>query len=238
MIRKIDRNTADTVTTVVGTFGPGDDGNSTQATFNTPSGVALIGTDLYVSDMNNHIIRKVNLASGSPTTDAAFVVTVAGTSGVAGNDRRHRRGGAVLPALRHRGRSGRQPPAWSATSATTSSTRSCCPPARRTRRRRCRAARRSVASRTATGTAAQFNYPRGLAVASNGDSYVADSVNHLIRKVTSAGVVTTYAGTFAQAGGADGAARQSPRRSTTRRAWRWTAAASCTWRTVAAAASA
>ncbi len=45
-----------------------------------------------------------------------------------------------------------------------------------------------------TGAAAQFNNPRAIALGSDGDLYIADSNNHAIRRVSVAGVVTTYAG--------------------------------------------
>ena len=44
------------------------------------------------------------------------------------------------------------------------------------------------------GTAAKFSNPSGTAVDSSGTVYVADSANHVIRRITSAGVVTTFAG--------------------------------------------
>ncbi|TFF33315.1 DUF6443 domain-containing protein [Mucilaginibacter psychrotolerans] len=45
-----------------------------------------------------------------------------------------------------------------------------------------------------TGTAARFNNPFGIAIDGSGNLYVAEAGNHTVRKITTAGVVTTWAG--------------------------------------------
>jgi sugar lactone lactonase YvrE/plastocyanin len=55
-----------------------------------------------------------------------------------------------------------------------------------------------------TGTAATFSQPLDVAHDANGALYVADSMNDVIRKVTSAGMVTTFAGSAGATGVTDG----------------------------------
>jgi hypothetical protein len=51
-----------------------------------------------------------------------------------------------------------------------------------------------------TGTAARFNQLFGIAIDSAGNLYVTDAGNSLVRKISSAGVVTTVAGTAGSSG--------------------------------------
>jgi len=137
LIRKI--TSAGVVTTLAGSANSSGvtDGTGAVAQFNEPSGVAVgSGGDIYVADTFNHTIRKV--------TSAGVVTTLAGTPGTAGLT-------------------------------------------------------------NGTGTAALFDQPYGIAIDGSGNLYVTELGNDTIRKVTSAGVVTTFAGTFATAGSLDGA---------------------------------
>jgi streptogramin lyase len=113
------------------------DGSGTSALFNQPNGIALDSAgNVYVADTGNATIRKV--------TSTGVVTTVAGTPSNRGNV-------------------------------------------------------------DGTGTAAQFNYPLGIAVDSSGSLYVADAYTNTIRKITPAGVATTFAGAALIRGDADGA---------------------------------
>lgn len=126
VIRKLSTNGI--VSTIAGQAGrPGSaDGTGTNAFFNNPSGIA-IGTNglLYVTDTGNNTIRCI--------ATNGVVTTLAGLAGQTG-------------------------------------------------------------ATNASGTLARFNSPLGIAIDPAGMIFVADSGNHLIRKVTPSGAVSTFAG--------------------------------------------
>ncbi len=62
----------------------------------------------------------------------------------------------------------------------------------------------SAGYRDGTGASARFNMPSGVAVDPSGNVYVADFSNHVIRKITASGVVTTLAGSAGNYGYQDG----------------------------------
>jgi sugar lactone lactonase YvrE len=64
----------------------------------------------------------------------------------------------------------------------------------------------TIGSADGPGAQARFNAPGGIAMASNGIVYVADTGNHTIRAIDAAGNVTTLAGAAGTSGSADGTA--------------------------------
>jgi len=60
-----------------------------------------------------------------------------------------------------------------------------------------------------SGGNASFNQPAGIAADISGNLFVSDTGNNTIRKITSAGVVSTVAGSAGNAGSKDGAAQQA-----------------------------
>jgi hypothetical protein len=61
-----------------------------------------------------------------------------------------------------------------------------------------------IGSADGPGTSAQFNTPFGVAVDAAGNVYVGDTFNSSIRKITPAGVVSTFAGVSGAPGSTDG----------------------------------
>ena len=161
------------------------------AGFAAPTGGALDGDgNLYVTDSNNHTIRKV--------TPAGVVTTLAGTAGSYGStdgtgaDARFQNpygvavdgDGNLYVTERENHTIRKVTPAGVVTTFAGSAG--------------------SYGSTDGTGAAARFWQPRGVAVDGDGNVYVADTANHTIRKITPAGVVTTLAGTAGSYGSTDG----------------------------------
>ncbi|MEI6567939.1 MAG: cadherin-like beta sandwich domain-containing protein, partial [Verrucomicrobiota bacterium] len=183
-IRKIDM--AGVVTTFAGSGTGGTaNGTGTIAQFFQPTGVAVDGADnVYVADFGNHLVRKI--------TPAGVVTTLAGSF-------RGYVNGAALAARFD------MPWGIAVDSATNVYVGDTSMISHGIRKITPAGVVTSLAGGTATvggvagfadgnATNALFNKPKGIAVDASGTVYVADASNHRIRKVTSAGVVSTLAG--------------------------------------------
>ena len=159
------------------------DADSNLAKFNNPTGVVVNNSNtVFVADNANNVIRKVS--QGVVTTFAGSG-TVGSTDGIGSLAKFNSPYGIAIDAagtLYVSEEAGNKIRKITADGAVTTLAGS------------------GVAGATdATGTAATFRAPSGIAVDPNGYIYVADRDNNKIRKISPAGVVTTFAGS-----GADG----------------------------------
>ncbi len=179
-IRKI--TPAGVVTTLAGTAGvSGHADGRTAASFHYPAGVAIDSMgNLFVADFGNNTIRKI--------TPAGVVTTLAGTAGKKGAA--DGTGAAARFNL---------PMAVAIDSARNVYVADS---GNNTIRKITPAGVVTTLAGSAgiegdadgTGTAARFYQPNGIATDSAGNVYVADTCNHAIRKISPAGVVTTWVG--------------------------------------------
>lgn len=166
-IYKIDPNGVKTVFAGNGFYGSVD-GPGTVASFSNPAGICIDSQDnLYVIDKQSGKIRKIT-PSGVVSTPYPNNTPIIGADGISIDSQ-----GIIYVADSPNNR------IWkiSNTGVTTSL-----------------AGNGTAQSIDGTGTSANFNYPTGITVDSQGNLYVCDYKGLKIRKVNPAGVVTTIAG--------------------------------------------
>ena len=193
-IRKVDA--AGTITKFAGggeiTFS-GDGGPAGGAQLRSPSGVAADGAgNLYIADRNAYRIRKVDSAGVISTIAGTGEVGFGGDGGPATEARLTYPGGVAADGAGnlyiaedsdHRIRKVDSAGVITTIAGT---------------------GERGFGGDGGPAVQAQFTYPRGIAADSAGNLYIADTLNSRIRKVDSAGVITTIAGTGERGFGGDG----------------------------------
>lgn len=171
----------------------GDGGPATVARLNQPRGVAVDAAgNLYISDTGNQRVRKVTPGGVITTLAGTGTAGFNGDGGPAANAQVNRPGdiaadlaGNVYIADTYNSRVRKV--ATSGTIATVAGS--------------------GAAGYSGDGGAAvlaSLNYPSGVAVDGAGTVYVADSSNHMVRKVDASGIITTAAGTTVTGSGGDG----------------------------------
>lgn len=167
------------------------DGSGSAARFGNPSDVAVDASGvLYVADTRNDTVRKIT-PSGVTTTLAGQVGVVGSSDGTASALFNQPTGVAIDAAGNVYVADTNNDEIRKVTASGIVSTFA--------------GAAGLAGSADGVGTAARFNNPSGIAADANGDLYVSDTLNHAIRKITSTGVVTTFAGTAGASGFIDGA---------------------------------
>ncbi|MBL0209441.1 MAG: SMP-30/gluconolactonase/LRE family protein [Holophagaceae bacterium] len=169
------------------------DGQGADAVFDLPQGIAVDASgNLFVADYNNHAIRRIDPAGN--------VTTFAGHGGLAGQtDATGTAAFLFWPVgLAMDGNSNLY-----VTEFGNSTIRKITSGAVVTT---LAGSALNPGSQDGTGTAARFNQPAGLCFDPAGNLMVADMGNHTIRRVTSAGVVTTPVGQAGVSGYVDASA--------------------------------
>ncbi|WP_420799694.1 hypothetical protein [Noviherbaspirillum saxi] len=181
-----------TVTTFAGIAGSfGNEDGTAEARFNAPYGIAVNPSGgLYIADTGNHTVRGISLA-GAVTTYAGPLPGGGSMDGTGAAARFTIPFGIAAEAsgtlyVSDTGNHSIRKISPAGTVATFAGTAG------------------SPGAADGSGVASQFNLPYGIAVDTIGNVYVADTGNHVIRKITGTGVVTTMAGVAGQAGNADG----------------------------------
>ena len=187
VIRMVDR--AGIITTYAGNGYPsfsGDGGPATSASLNYPAGVALDSNgNLYIADQYNHVVRRVTRSTGIITTYAGS----AGYCGYSGD------GLAATSAYLYYPTSISVDSnfnvyivdtAYSVIRMVSNSTGIITTYAGN--------GGSSFSGDGGPATLASFTYIGGIALDSNGNLYIADEYNQVIRMVTYTGIVVTFAG--------------------------------------------
>ena len=189
-IRKIDKNGLVTTIAGNGTFG-NTDGPALAASFGNPTGIVSDGFGyLYITDHLTHVIRKIN-ATG-------IVSTIAGTPSIPGKE-----DGIGSTAQ-----------FWRPYGLTIDNNGHLLIADEWNHKiRKLNINNGQVSTIAGTGEIGllngnthdtRFNYPWDIAVDDQNNIYVADGYNYVIRKISTDGKVSTYAGIPLKSGGADG----------------------------------
>lgn len=184
------------IATFVGTGEPGfggDGGPASQAQLNSPAGVVIDGAgNLYIADAGNHRVRKVTPAGVISTIAGNGVSGYSGDGGAATDASLVEPYGLALDAAGNLYISDWQSAVVrKVTPGGTIST---------------------VAGNGTWGfsgdggpaTSANLNLPEGLSVDTAGNLFIADALNHRIRKVSPGGTITTVAGNGTGSSSGDG----------------------------------
>ena len=170
------------------------DGPGSAARFYQPSGLGVDGSgNVYVADSDNHTIRKIT-AGGVVTTLAGSAGNPGSADGTGSAARFHIPCGVAVDGAGNIYVADLGNDTIRKITAAGAVTTLAGSPG-------------VSGSTDGTGSAARFYDPSGVAVDGSGNVYVADSLNNTIREISTAGVVTTLAGSAGVSGSADGTGR-------------------------------